>query len=106
MTLDVLNNPTVSAILTIFLIVYASRVNLPLPPYVRNLFKNEIFRVLFLSLLIVFRFDKAPSMALMIAIIFVLTLQMINNQEIKENFAYIEAYRNIKRNEQAQQAHY
>lgn len=102
MTLDIINNPIVSGVLTIFLIVYMSRLNLPLPIYIRNLFKNEIFRVLFLSLLIVFRFNESPSVAITIAIIFVVTLQMINNQEVRENFEYVEAYTNMNKDKRLQ----
>jgi hypothetical protein len=93
--LSVLDNEYVVAGLALFIGLYGltlSRVELP--DYVRNLFNNNIFRVVWLFLLLVFNFNKVPHVAITIALVFVLTLHYINEQEIKENFAYLESFRN------------
>ncbi len=95
--LGFLNNDYVTVALALFLGLYGvalSRVELP--DFVRNLFNNAIFRVVFLALLLVFRFDKQPSVALTVAIVFVLTLQYLHAQEVRENFAYLESFRQLR----------
>jgi hypothetical protein len=80
------NNNYVVAILAILVVSYGFTLSrIPLPGYLRNLFSNNIFRVLFLSLLLIHDFDKAPHVAIAIALIFVITLHYINKQEMKEN---------------------
>jgi hypothetical protein len=89
MSLDlasVLNNNYAVAIFALFITVYASLERVSLPPYVRNLFKNDVFRVVFLSLLLIYNFEKSPHVALFVALIFVLTLHYLNQQESRENF--------------------
>jgi len=91
-----LNNDYVLAAVMIFVIAYASRAKIDLPDYLRNLFKNNIFRVVFLSLLLIYNFEKSPRVAITVAVIFVLVMHLINEQEVRENFEYIEAIKNIK----------
>jgi hypothetical protein len=43
---------------------------------------------------LVYRFEKSPHIALAVALVFVLTLNYIGEQETKENFEYLEAFRN------------
>lgn len=69
-----------------------------LPNFLQNLFNNTIFKVVFLSLLIIYSFDKAPHVALIVALVFVLTLEYLNHEEIKETFAYYESFKNQVRN--------
>lgn len=93
--LDFLDNDYTAVAIALFLGLYAiilSRVELP--DYVRNLFTNNIFRVVWLTLLLVFNFNKSPHTAIVVAMIFVLTLHYLNEREVKENFAYLESFRN------------
>ena len=90
---ELLDNDWVGAALALFIVLYAlnlGRMNLPC--YIKNLFKNTFFRILFLSLLLIYRFEKAPHVALVVALVFVLTLDYISVEETKENFAYLEAF--------------
>ncbi len=59
--------------------------------YIKNLFNNPIFRVAFLSLLVVFTFERYPFIALIIAFIFVLTSLSIFTDSIRENYQYVDA---------------
>lgn len=89
-----LENPWVTGLLTTVLIVYGARINLPIPDFIRKLFKNDVFRVVFLMLLLVFKAEASPSLALLIALVFLVIMGAINNLEVRENFQYIEAYKN------------
>jgi hypothetical protein len=91
--LSFLNNEYFLAVATILVVVYGTMSNIELPPYVRGLFKNDIFRVAFLSLLCIYRFNSAPHVALIIALVFVLTMYFLNLQEKRENFQYLEAFK-------------
>ena len=95
---QIMDNKYVTIALTFFLFLYGytlSRVTIP--NYIKNLFNNNIFRIVFLSLLLMYNFDESPSVALTIAFVFVLTLYYLDEQEMKENFYYLEAYTNQKR---------
>jgi hypothetical protein len=86
----VLDNEYVSIVLSLFLGLYAmvlSRVDLP--DYIRNLFNNSAFRVLWLSLLLIFNFNKTPHIAITVALVFILTLDYLNKKETRENFVYL-----------------
>lgn len=88
--LSILDNDYVATFLALFVALYGialSRVKLP--DYIRNLFNNNIFRVLFLSLLMIHNFDKRPHVAIAVAMIFVLTMQYIDERETEEAFAYV-----------------
>jgi predicted neutral ceramidase superfamily lipid hydrolase len=97
---QVSNNDWIIPIIVLFIIIYALNIGkIELPCYIKNLFKNTIFRILFLSLLLVYKFEKAPYIALIIALIFVLTLDYLTIEETKENFAYLESLKTqIKNN--------
>lgn len=84
------------ALIIVLYILTLSRVGLP--SYIEALFKNTIFRVVFLSLLLVFNFKKTPHIAVIVAMIFVITLEYLNAKETKETFEYVEAYNELKSN--------
>ena len=93
--LSVLDNEYVAVALALFLGIYAYAASrMELPGYLRNLFNNNIFRVVFLSLLLTQNLNKSPHVAIFIALVFVITLHYLGEQEIKENFAYLETFRN------------
>ena len=85
----------ISISIILFLFLYGYNLGkMKLPSYIRKLFDNTIFKIVFLSLLLIFNFKNTPHIALVIAIIFVLTLDALNNQEAKENIMYYEAFVN------------
>lgn len=92
-----LNNEYFLAVATILLVAYGTMANVKLPDFITDLFKNDIFRVVFLSLLCIYRFNSAPHVALIIALTFVLTMYYLNLQERRENFRYFEAFKNTLR---------
>ena len=61
-----------------------------LPGYLRNLFSNTLFRIVFLSMLLIFNFRHTPHIAVAVALIFVLTLEYLNKEEAQENFVYLQ----------------
>jgi len=81
--MEVVNNKYVSTAITIGLGLYAALLGPNLPNFIKNLFKNTLFRILILFLVIV-RGNKDPKIAIMIAVGFVLTLDYINVKDAKE----------------------
>lgn len=87
--LGVLNNDYVLAVFAVLVTTYIAMARVYLPNFVVELFKNDVFRVVFLSLLLVYRFDKAPHVALIVALVFIVTLDYIARQEAFENFVIV-----------------
>jgi len=84
----ILDNPYVIGTLTMFIFLYTASIRPDLPPYIKVLFTNPIFRV-FVLFLIVVRGNKNPLFALAIAIAFVTTLTYLGEQQAKEAFASV-----------------
>jgi hypothetical protein len=91
--LSVLDNEYMFVALTSLLALYGANTRVQLPSFIRTLFENNIFRVVFLSLLLIYKFDKAPQVATVVSLVFVLTMHHLSQMEIRENFAYVEAFR-------------
>ena len=72
-------------IITFFLVFYGANASPDLPDFILVLFKNEMFRVLILSL-IVYKGNSNPTFSILIAFSFVLIMNMINKREIVEGF--------------------
>lgn len=99
MTFDLkyLDQEPIAVLIALFIPLYAlSLSRMDLPDYIRNLFNNTLFRIVFLALLLIFRFDKAPHVAFTVALIFVLTLDNISNKEVMENLTYLESLKQQK----------
>ena len=75
-----------SIVLTMFLVFYSGLAAPKLPSFIRNLFENPIFRILILSL-IVYKGNKDPQLAIMIAVGFTITMNFISSQRFFENFS-------------------
>jgi|688.fasta_scaffold118865_3 hypothetical protein len=93
-----LNTEYILVPLAILVTAYATLSAMSIPNWLRNLFQNDIFRVLFLSLLLIYRFDNAPHVALAIALIFVLSLHYLSQleqKEQKEKFEIVNQYRTV-----------
>jgi hypothetical protein len=69
--------------LSVFLMLYASLAKPKLPVIVRHLFDNAVFRFLILTL-ILWRGNKDIKSSLMIAIGFILTMQIVNKQKTED----------------------
>jgi hypothetical protein len=91
---SLIDSDYVAVMLAFFVILYAftlSRITV-LPDYIKNIFNNNIFKILFLSLALIYGFEKTPTVAIVVAMIFVITVDKLGTQEMYENVAYFEAY--------------
>lgn len=82
----ILNNDYVFAILVIIAFAYGQNAGPKLPKWLLDLFSHDIVRVLFLSLLLVVRFESRPTVAIIIALVFVYILQYIYVESTNEHF--------------------
>lgn len=82
---NILDNPYVIGTLTMFIFIYAATIRPDLPPYIKVLFSNPIFKILVLFLIVV-RGNKDPLFSLAIATAFVTTISYLNQQQAKETF--------------------
>ena len=90
-----IDNQYVSIAVILFLVLYGYNLSkMKLPSYIKKLFDNTLFKIVFLSLLLIFNFKNTPHIAIAIAIVFILTLDALNRQETKENIMYYEAFKN------------
>ena len=76
----------VSTILSTFLILYGGLASPQLPGFVKTLFKNRIFKILILSL-VVYSSNKDPKFAIMMAIAFTITMNMLDSMTLSEKFS-------------------
>jgi hypothetical protein len=86
---EVFDNKYISTTITIALGLYAALLGPDLPPFIKDLFNNTIFRI-FILFLVVVRGNQDPKMAIMIAVAFVLTLDYIYAKSAKETFMAVE----------------
>lgn len=68
-----------------FSLMYAVQIRPSLPPFVMNLFQNPFFRVIVLFLVVV-RGQKDPQFSLVVAISFVMVMNIVNECVLKEKF--------------------
>lgn len=80
-----LQNPYVSATLTLFLVLYGGLAKPDLPDFVMDLFDNALFRVLVLFL-IAFTASKNAQVALLIAVGFTVTMNLLSERKMAEGF--------------------
>jgi hypothetical protein len=81
----VLNNPYVSAALTLFVILYASLARPQLPEALLMLFDNVFFRLLMLFL-IAFMAVHNTQVALIVSVAFLITMNLLSEQRLAEGF--------------------
>lgn len=82
----ILNNGYVFAVLAILAFSYGQRAGPKLPQWMVDFFSKDIMRVLFLSLLLFVRFETRPTVAIIIALVFVYILQYIYIEQANEQF--------------------
>lgn len=83
--MDILENPYVKAVLVMLILLYSASIRPELPTYIRKLFTNPVFKVVILFFVVMMG-QKDPLFALSIAIAFVVTLNVISQQQAKEAF--------------------
>lgn len=87
-----LNNGYFVIILITLVMIYIYMVMKDKPKtYILNLFKNDLFRVVFLALLLIYSYDSFPHIALIITIIFAVSMYVITVEEEHENIEVLKA---------------
>jgi hypothetical protein len=94
MDLTFLEKPYVFGALALLLILYGSAVGPELPPFMKNLFQHPVFQILIFSL-IVYRGNKNPQTALIIAVAFLFIMTVVERTETREEFRKIEAFQQM-----------
>ena len=84
--LDFFENKYFFAVFSILMFMYAAQIRPNLPKFIMDLFQNPIFRVAILFLILV-RGYKDPQFALIVAVAFLLIMNVVNEQLFKETFA-------------------
>jgi len=106
-SLSIWDHPLLIAFGAILLALYSRKLaRIELPTYIRDLFNNDIFRVLFLSLVLIRGFNTVPHVALIVSLIFIITFHYVNQQEIRENFEYMQSYRRYLADKKYNQLNY
>ena len=80
-----LRNDYVTAVIALFVVLYASNVAPKLPEFITELFNNPVFRV-FILFLVAYIANKNPAAALLMSIAFMVTMNVVNRQEVEESF--------------------
>ncbi len=75
-------NKYVLPVLSLFLGVYAALARPKLPKFIAKLFENPVFRLVMIAY-IIYRGNKDPQLSLMIAAAFLITMHMINKQQVE-----------------------
>ena len=88
-----LKNGFLYAILVVFLTMYGPRLHPKLPSTVKNLFNNPLFRMVVLFM-IGYLINKNFVVSLVIALLFTITFNMIQNEEILNGMAETENFLN------------
>jgi hypothetical protein len=95
-----LDNEYVIAVVTIMFIAYASFLRMPLPPYLMTLFSNDIFRVVFLFMLLFVSFKETPHIALIISLVFVISMHYVFKTESFYNVKSFEQFQTVTNEEE------
>ena len=77
------DNVYLSTTIIVLLVLYASMLGPELPPMIKSLFNNNIFKIIVLFLLVV-RGNSDPMLSISIVIIFVMTVDYLNADELIE----------------------
>jgi len=91
MIFEFLDNKYVSSFLTLMIVLYATFLGPELPPVVKELFNNTLFRM-FILFLVVVKGNTNPSLGLVIAIAFILTMDYLYVADSQEAFRQCEEY--------------
>lgn len=79
------NNIIIVGLIAVFLGVYGPRLHPKLPPTIRNLFNNNIFRFAVI-LVILYITSRNLQLSIVIAIVFLLVISLTNSLEVEEKF--------------------
>ena len=77
---NVITNDYFIAVVAILVVAYGQHAKLQVPNFMVQLFSNDIFRVFFLSLLLIVRFESRPTVAIILGMVFIYMLKYIQDQ--------------------------
>lgn len=80
---NLLNNPLIYAVLGLFLAFYSPRLQPKLPPLIRELFNNNFFRLLILTI-IAFISSKDLTLSILVSLAFLIVISFSSNQDAKD----------------------
>lgn len=80
-----LSNPYIMTVVKITLALYAAQIAPKTPQYVEDVFKNTYFKIFAISLMI-YLSNKDLQLAILIAIIYVLGMNLLSGREVLESF--------------------
>lgn len=83
--LRLFNNPYAATAISLFVVLYGSMVRPTLPSFISNLFQNDIFRLFYIFLL-AYIGDKNPQVALVVAVVFMVGMGLLADQQVSESF--------------------
>jgi hypothetical protein len=89
-------NTYIRATLTVLLLFYGSLAAGSLPPFLRQLFKNPIFRI-FIIALTAYVISKDLQVGVLVATVFMLSIVGMNRMENNEMFQQLEHLAHIER---------
>lgn len=92
---SVMSNPYVMAVLKISLILYAARIAPNPPEYVQNVFKNVFFKIATIALILYF-VEVDFQLALILAIIYVIGMNVLSGRGVFESFAEFKSNAYVK----------
>jgi hypothetical protein len=72
------------AFVSMIILLYSASIRPNLPPFIKKLFNNPLFRIFYLFL--IFNNNVKPTIALSLAICFYVIISMLKEQEINEHF--------------------
>lgn len=81
---EIFENEYISATLFLFILMYAHKAKMQLPDWILDLFKNDIFRIFFISLIAMIPAKQTPHVSLILAILFVIMMNLVNEKDTKE----------------------
>ena len=83
---DLVNNPTVIAIVTTFTVIYTATLGPELPKYIQDLFQNEYFKFIVIFAVAYLASARRPVIALVSAISFLFIMQLVSEHKTVERF--------------------
>lgn len=81
---ELVENEYFLGMLALVVMLYSGLSKPVLPKWISQLFKNDIFRVVFIALIAMIPAKQSPHVAIIIAIIFIMTLNFVFQEETRE----------------------
>ena len=92
---ELVENEYFLGMLALVAMLYSGLSKPVLPKWISQLFKNDIFRVVFIALIAMIPAKQSPHVAIIIAIIFIMTLNFVFQEETREKITMAENFMSI-----------